>query len=606
MKTTLSVLFLTCIVAKAATITATTAAEADVQTAYNSAVDGDIVVIPDGRPFWTNQFNIAKAITLQSANGPSATVIQSCVPEFGQLFVITCVSNKHTRFTGIGITNGTTAPLYSQYMNLYGVNTDARDLRIDHCFFYGLTRGLLLLDSVVGSYDHNAMISPSQGVPAPLGYVKGSSSYATPGIDNFGDAAMAMGSRFGTTNAFFFEDNTFTNLYSNHLTLLDSQNGSAYVFRYNLMVGGFSLESHGSEAQRERGMVWIEVYGNVFRGQNTQNFIGYWRGGSGLVYSNYVSDYGVSPTLQLINNRLSDELFSPFGGADGRNPWDSNNPANPLITGTCSSAGAYTMTDSGKSWTTDQWAGYTLRRTSGKSVSSLTRSGSTITVTAAAHGFTNGQPVALFGANQQQYNQIYTITVANANSFTAAIAWTPTTPATGTIFACAGNHFSEITGNTTNTLTFKPSLYQGFPVVYDMGFTAGDTYEINEIIHAMDQPGWSGGTSLAGVSDPTLPVGWNNQTNSMWREWQNVKTTVSPATYGAAGTLIHIVPTPKRTIVAGRDFTNAVFNYTQQGYPHYLVNGGAPTDPGNGGGGSGPSNPATPPIEGLKDVRTGL
>lgn len=70
-------------------------------------------------------------------------------------------------------------------------------------------------------------------------------------------------------------------------------------------------------------------------------------------------------------------------------------------------------------------------------ISSITRSGTTVTVTtASAHGFFNGQSVSISGATQTQYNGTFVVTRTGANTFTYELAAeSPTTPATGSIFA---------------------------------------------------------------------------------------------------------------------------------------------------------------------------
>ncbi len=67
----------------------------------------------------------------------------------------------------------------------------------------------------------------------------------------------------------------------------------------------------------------------------------------------------------------------------------------------------------------------------------ITRSGSTATVSHTGHGLTTGQKVAIEGADQNEYNRIKTITVTGANSYTYQVSGTPATPATGTITATA-------------------------------------------------------------------------------------------------------------------------------------------------------------------------
>ncbi len=70
-----------------------------------------------------------------------------------------------------------------------------------------------------------------------------------------------------------------------------------------------------------------------------------------------------------------------------------------------------------------------------KSVSSMTRSGSTVTVvTSTSHGYVTGEYVLIAGASPSAYNGGWKITVTNATTFTFDIGTaTPSSPATGTI-----------------------------------------------------------------------------------------------------------------------------------------------------------------------------
>jgi len=68
------------------------------------------------------------------------------------------------------------------------------------------------------------------------------------------------------------------------------------------------------------------------------------------------------------------------------------------------------------------------------SITSLTRSGSTVTADATAHGRSVGQYVFINDAVETEYNGLVKIeTVADANTFTYLITGTPSSPATGTI-----------------------------------------------------------------------------------------------------------------------------------------------------------------------------
>jgi len=70
------------------------------------------------------------------------------------------------------------------------------------------------------------------------------------------------------------------------------------------------------------------------------------------------------------------------------------------------------------------------------SVSSITRSGTTATVTTATpHGLSTSDRVYISGADQAEYNIVATVTVNSTTEFTYTVSGTPVTPATGTIIA---------------------------------------------------------------------------------------------------------------------------------------------------------------------------
>jgi hypothetical protein len=68
---------------------------------------------------------------------------------------------------------------------------------------------------------------------------------------------------------------------------------------------------------------------------------------------------------------------------------------------------------------------------------SITRSGTTATVSHTGHGLGDGDKVAIRGANQWQYNGVKTITNIQTNSYDFTVSGTPDTPATGTITSTA-------------------------------------------------------------------------------------------------------------------------------------------------------------------------
>ena len=89
-----------------------------------------------------------------------------------------------------------------------------------------------------------------------------------------------------------------------------------------------------------------------------------------------------------------------------------------------------------------------------KSVTSISRSGSTATATIANHGYANGDWVLIRGATAPEYNGVFVISGVTANTFDYTVAGTPATPATGTITAQANyyTYTGPITINRTTTV----------------------------------------------------------------------------------------------------------------------------------------------------------
>ena len=96
---------------------------------------------------------------------------------------------------------------------------------------------------------------------------------------------------------------------------------------------------------------------------------------------------------------------------------------------------------------------------SSKSVTSITRSSSTATATVTAHGYSTGNKVVVSGASQTEYNGEFTITVTGTDTFTYTVSGTPATPATGTI-TCYKVPVTPATGTITATggITTVPGI----------------------------------------------------------------------------------------------------------------------------------------------------
>lgn len=93
----------------------------------------------------------------------------------------------------------------------------------------------------------------------------------------------------------------------------------------------------------------------------------------------------------------------------------------------------------------------TRTQNSSLSVSSITRSGSTATVTCNGHGLINGDTVYISGSTVYGYNGKYTITYIDANTFSFTCDSSLTTPATGTIVCRKHKQLYLKLGSSTDT-----------------------------------------------------------------------------------------------------------------------------------------------------------
>jgi hypothetical protein len=89
----------------------------------------------------------------------------------------------------------------------------------------------------------------------------------------------------------------------------------------------------------------------------------------------------------------------------------------------------------------------------------ITRSGSTATVTHTSHGLSTSDKVLIKGADQAEYNGVKTITNTGTNTYTYTVSGSPTTPATGTIKASLVVIDATVdgSGNASDTRTWPSS-----------------------------------------------------------------------------------------------------------------------------------------------------
>jgi hypothetical protein len=343
--------------AEAAIINANSASESDVAAAIASATSGDTVIIPGGTATWTRTLTVSKAITIQGA-GIGVTIIKDAV-QSGPLLDCPLAAGNLTRITGIEFQDGgrSTNEL-GGILKFTGSNTNGSQFRMDHCQFDDLN-GMIVANTVIGVIDHNTFIRASKN---------GDSIVVFGDLWNggtFGDGSWADATHFGTDRFLFIEDNVFSNNGDGQAPITDSYAGGRFVVRHNQIFDG-TVETHGTESnQRGRGVRAVEVYSNTYTGSDRNRFLGKMRSGVILFHDNTITGYWTGLTEFTLQAYRVDDVFAPWGGADGTSQWDVN--SGPFYSGTASAGGNHTVSVNGSPWPSNHWAGYTIRRDAGGS-----------------------------------------------------------------------------------------------------------------------------------------------------------------------------------------------------------------------------------------------
>ena len=344
--------------AAATTINAKSASQSDVAAACASASDGDIVTVPGGTASWTRAIRVKKGITIQGA-GVGSTIIKDAV-QSGPLLDCSLTAGNLTRITGIEFQDGgRSGKELGGILKFTGSNTNGSQFRMDHCQFDDLN-GMIVADTVIGVIDHNTFIRAAKNGDICVVVYDNFWNSGT-----FGDGSWADATHFGTDRFLFIEDNVFRNNGDGQPGITDSYAGGRFVVRHNQIFDG-TVETHGTESnQRGRGVRAVEVYNNTYTGSDRNRFAGKMRSGVILFHDNTITGYWTGLTEFTLQAYRADDVFAPWGGADGTSQWDAN--SGPFYSGTASAGGNHTVSVRGSPWTSNQWARYTIRRDAGGS-----------------------------------------------------------------------------------------------------------------------------------------------------------------------------------------------------------------------------------------------
>jgi hypothetical protein len=299
-----------------------------VWAAIESAQDGDTVQLPAGKAVWEKGWNTGhgapmKAITIQGA-GIDKTIIEDGRPEPGGApFSIVGVEGKPFRVTGITI-DGTGYENAGRWGGFVRVRGDCKKFRIDHCKFINADCMLDISGDTLGLIDHCIF----QGLESHGGNVQ-PINFSGPGEANYRKPLS-----LGTADATFFEDNEVyiapfagtRGTRTGNNPWIAPNNCSRIVVRHNKLVNS-QLEIYAPGRNKQYGSQQCEIYDNEFpsEGEGRPQGSIFIASGVAMVFNNTVTGPRNWRVILLSNHRAYYVMGnSPFGKADGTNPYDGN------------------------------------------------------------------------------------------------------------------------------------------------------------------------------------------------------------------------------------------------------------------------------------------
>jgi hypothetical protein len=325
----------------------------DTQAAASFAADGSVILLPSGEFEWTKALVLTKSVTLQG-EGIGRTILR-CNVTNSSLISITLASAGNTRITGIEFIASSSTYKNTQHGTVYvrGRNTDPSRGIIDNCRFVNVP------------HRAGVFVSGALGVTHSCTFVLHGQFAVDIRHENwngrsYGDGSWADDPHFGTDRFWFIEDCTMEQA-GQLFEGIDSYGGARWVMRHNKLINS-RFATHGTEStQRMRGTRAVELYDNEITGDKVNSEALTLRSGVAVVFNNVFSNWNTAfaGIFSLKAYRATDSV-SPWGGGDGANQWDRNDPANPIASGTVTAGGDLTMTDTIANWRTNQWVGYTL------------------------------------------------------------------------------------------------------------------------------------------------------------------------------------------------------------------------------------------------------
>lgn len=265
-------------------INAANCSNSAIQTAINTARDGDRVTVPAGSCTWTGSVTIpnSKGITLQGAGSASTIITMGG----NTLTLQTTTGRARLRVTGFRFINSVS----SDCIQILGT---AQNWRIDHNSFSTCANqvrvgGAVSQDSFnYGLIDHNDF--DSFDVRAIyIRWTRGNTLDDLPVGFAAGNWIWLQPAERGSAQAVYVEDNTFNNTQGQGAQMIEGEMGAKYVMRYNTFHNMWA-STHSGCTLNARNAVWVEIYGNTSTADANAPFRAIeLRSVSGIVWNNSV------------------------------------------------------------------------------------------------------------------------------------------------------------------------------------------------------------------------------------------------------------------------------------------------------------------------------
>lgn len=249
----------------AATISANSCSQSDVQAAVNTAVDGDKVTIPNGTCAWSGGISTTKQIRIEAQNytpTPGGTMSRSVVITHNAgttpLISMTSGNSYHVGVFGIRFNDGSGT---GNYLRFSGSGTKV-PLIGDCSFEYEIRNGnnptnamiaMLSQGGVFWNTYHNSLRGSNGGIIGGEAiFINNPRAWATP-------STMGQLDTNGNVNL-YVEDSTAMNVDA----LFDVDQGSRLVVRNSYFDGTWFL-THGFTSGSYGGGRHVEIYNNTFK-----------------------------------------------------------------------------------------------------------------------------------------------------------------------------------------------------------------------------------------------------------------------------------------------------------------------------------------------------